>query len=554
MLSSDVGVVDFPTLGDLWSAWMERHCRVPDRHERGKPFREYDWQFWITANEGRIRPDVEFDPSSPPLNQAFVYRRSQTIAPQKIGKGPRTAARIALCAVGPSEFAGWAGDNDAYRCSDHGCECGWVYKYLPGEPMGMRHPSPLIQVLAMSEEQVGNIWRPLTTMISLGPLSELLLPRGEFIRIVGTSGDRNMDRIDRVTASAKSRLGAPISEAFFDESGLFLETSSMVEVAETMRRGAAGMGGRTYETTNMYDPAEQSYAQRTMESQADDIFKFWRDPDKKFTKPDGGKLSFTNKADRRRILEYVYSGTDHILLDSIEAEAVELAVTDVAQAERFFGNRNAPGLGSWCDVGKWRGREKSGEQPPAGTQIVLGFDGSDVDDWTGIRAETRDGHQFTPVTASGPTIWNPRQHGGHVPRLEVDAAVTELFETFDVVRMYADPPFWSSEIDAWAERFGDRRVLRWETYRPRQMHAAAERLLTDITKSGSSFTHDTCVTTERHIANTRKVARPGGRYALAKPDPARKIDLAVCSVLAHEAWGDVTAAKSWKRRNYIYSA
>ena len=79
-------VVAFPTLGDLWSAWIERHCRVPDRHERGKPFREYDWQFWCTANHGRVRPGIVHDPANPLLNQAFVYRRSQVIAPQYEGK------------------------------------------------------------------------------------------------------------------------------------------------------------------------------------------------------------------------------------------------------------------------------------------------------------------------------------------------------------------------------------------------------------------------------------------------------------------------------------
>ena len=66
--------VAWPTLGFLWSAWITRHCRVPDRHERGKPFREYDWQAWCTANHGRVRPDAVHDPDRPLLNQAFVYR------------------------------------------------------------------------------------------------------------------------------------------------------------------------------------------------------------------------------------------------------------------------------------------------------------------------------------------------------------------------------------------------------------------------------------------------------------------------------------------------
>jgi hypothetical protein len=349
----DLNAITFPTLGDLWSAWMQRHCRVPDRHERGKPFREYDWQFWCTANHGRIRPDATHDPDAPLLNQAFVYRRSQVIGPQKLGKGPWVAARVCLCAVGPSEFAGWAREGDAYRCSDNGCGCGWVYPYNVGEPMGRRHPSPLIQIVATSDDQVANIWRPLTSMIHLGPLTDLLLPRGEFIRIVGEAGDKDFDRIDRVTASARSRLGAPTNEVFADETGLYTKGNGLDEMFRTMRRGAAGMGGRSTETTNAFDPGQHSSAQQTQEAQVDDVFRFWRDPDKALTRPDGKPLSFRNAADRRRILEYVYGGVSHINLDSIEAEAVEAMAENLSEAERFFGNRKARGAGAWLPSGLW---------------------------------------------------------------------------------------------------------------------------------------------------------------------------------------------------------
>ena len=96
MRSDHVGVVDFPTLGDLLDAWYEQHCRVPGGFLRGQPFKQYDWQFWCTANHYRVREDAKWIPRAPLLNQAFVYRRSQVIAPQKIGKGP-WAACISEC-------------------------------------------------------------------------------------------------------------------------------------------------------------------------------------------------------------------------------------------------------------------------------------------------------------------------------------------------------------------------------------------------------------------------------------------------------------------------
>lgn len=351
--SDDLSQIKWPTLGDLWSAWIERHCRVPDRIERGKPFGEYGWQFWCTANIGRVRPNATFDPARPPLNQAFVYRRTQMIGPQKLGKGPWMAAQACLRAVGPSEFAGWAEAGERYACSDHGCTCGWSHPYNEGEPKGMRHPSPLIQIVATSEDQVANVWRPLVSMIALGPLKDLMLPRGEFIRIKGDSQNPDVDRIDKVTASARSRLGAPCSEVLADETGLFTKSNGLDEMFRAMRRNVAGMGGRTLETTNAFDPSENSSAQQAQEYQGDDIFRFWRDPDKVLTRSDGKPLSFRNAQDRRRILEYVYAGADHVNLDSVEAEAEDILAGNEAEAERFFGNRRARGAGSWLLPGMW---------------------------------------------------------------------------------------------------------------------------------------------------------------------------------------------------------
>jgi phage terminase large subunit-like protein len=124
-----------------------------------------------------------------------------------------------------------------------------------------------------------------------------------------------------------------------------------------------------------------------------------------------------------------------------------------------------------------------------------------------------------------------------------------------VVLLYADPPYWESEVDAWAEKYGERKVIRWYTRRVVQMHAAAERLKTDVTKKDTTFTHDGCPITAGHVENTRAAARPGDRYVLAKASAAQKIDAAVTSVLAHEAAGDAIAAGlATRRKNYYYGA
>jgi len=198
--------------------------------------------------------------------------------------------------------------------------------------------------------------------------------------------------------------------------------------------------------------------------------------------------------------------------------------------------------------------------PPDGTSVCLGFDGSDVDDWTAIRAETMDGYQFTPVYGPNdePTIWNPADYDGQVPAAEVQAAMSQLMRRYDVVRLYADPPYWETEIDEWVDLYGEERVIRWYTRRIVQMHAACERLKTDIVRQGSgtvTFSHDGCPITADHIANTRAAARPMDRYVLKKASPSQKIDATIPSILAHEALGDVIAAGLAARQtSYYYGA
>lgn len=345
MTGNGLGVVDFPTLGDLLDGWIEAHCMVPNGFDRGKPFCLSDWQFWCVANHYRVRDTAKWIPSKPLRSQAFHYRRSQIVAPQKTGKGPLSAAIVAAEAVGPTLFGGWAEDGDMYYCADHGCPCGWEFPYEAGEPMGIRQPSPLIQLLATSEDQVDNVYAPLKAMIKLGPLGDLMKVREGFIRILGGEGGDDFDKIEAVSSSAQSRLGNPISFALQDETGTYTATNKLVKVAQTQRRGLAGMGGRAMETTNAWDPAENSTAQQTFESQAQDVFKFFRQPP--------ADLSYRNKRERRKIHKFVYDGSPWVNLDDIEAEAAELLESDPAQAERFFGNRLVSGAGAWLQDGVW---------------------------------------------------------------------------------------------------------------------------------------------------------------------------------------------------------
>lgn len=179
-------------------------------------------------------------------------------------------------------------------------------------------------------------------------------------------------------------------------------------------------------------------------------------------------------------------------------------------------------------------------------KVCGGFDGSSSNDWTAIRLETIDSFQFTPRYGpdSWPTYWNPQEWSGRIPRGEVDTAVHEIFTVFEVERFYCDPRDWQSEIEGWALKFGDEHVVEWDTGRGSTripaVYAMLERFVTDLTTG--VLTHDGCPMTAIHVGNARKMAKPGDRYILGKPSDDQKIDLAMASVLCHEAAADARAS------------
>ena len=547
MAAADEYVVDFPT---LWIVpdWIEAHCPIPDGDLRGQPLVLYDWQLWCTVNHYRVRagarPAGERKPDGSTVStaSAFVYRRSQVIAPQKTGKGPWSAAIIASESCGPVRFAGWAKGGEVYRCADHGCGCGWEYEYSAGEPMGKPWPTPLIQLLATAEDQTDNVYRPLQSMIRLGPLADLTSVGEEFIR-VGEAG-----RIDVVTSSATARLGNPITFALQDETGLYTATNRMVRVAETQRRGLAGMGGRMIETTNPPDPTEDSTAKRTLESKAKDIFRFWRPP------PAG--LDYRKKADRRKIHRYVYAGSLHVDLDAIEAEAAELLEKDPAQAERFFGNRMAAGVGVAFDADRWRELARPDLEVPAGELVVAGVDGARFRDALAIIATgVESGHQWRVDLQERPD--NASDDYEH--DLErADQAMLDLFDRWDVWRVYVDPQYIEPLVERWQGRWGDKKIVTWGTYRRRPIAFALRRFRAAIT--AGELTHDGDPDVVRHIANavkrsTNMVDDDGHPlWLIDKPAPERKIDAAMASCLAWECRGDAVAAGAKRQRRYRVAA
>ena len=184
--------------------------------------------------------------------------------------------------------------------------------------------------------------------------------------------------------------------------------------------------------------------------------------------------------------------------------------------------------------------------PPDGTQVCGGFDGSENDDWTAIKLETIGGHIFTPAVGVDrePTIWDPKASPtGRIQRPLVFEAWREIFARFEVERVYCDPGFrdeksWETDIERWAAELGDEVFVPWDNTKLERMFPALRRFEADLE---SGITHDGCPITETHMRNASKVHR-GERYTLGKPAQHQKIDAVVTSVMAHEAAADARSA------------
>lgn len=531
MNASEDFIVDFPSLF-VAIDWVQNHLVVPDGYQKGEPLILTDWQAWCLLNHYRIRPTATVGQLAP----AFHYRRSQIILVQKSGKSPLGAAFAIMEGLGPVVFAGFAQGHETYKCSDHGCHCGWEYQYSAGEPMAKPWPTPLIQLTAVSEDQVANTFDALKPMVLGGPLASMIKVTEEFVRLP------NDGRIDVVSSNARSRLGQRVTAVLMDETGLWTPETRMVKVADTQRRGLAGMGGRAMELSNAWDPAENSVAQRTAEAKATDIFRYHPLPP--------ANLSYSNKRERRKIHKYLYAGSPWVDIDAIDAEAAEIYETDPAQAERFHGNRVTAGTGMAYNPKVWDELIDIEHEVPRNATIVIGVDGARYEDALAVVAtEVETGHQWPLGIWEVPTFAdNEYEHDFDA----VDGVMQETFKFYNVWRVYIDPQRIEKLVERWQGRWGDKTIIEWHTNRPKQM-AHAVRKHIEAVNSGD-LTHDGDATFRTHIANA--VKQPVGVYdddhrrmfviKKDRPHSPLKMDAAVAAVIAWEAKGDCTAAGATK--------
>jgi len=513
----------FPSLGGLFCGWLEANLVVPDGNMAGAPFRVTDSQYHHFWNLFRLNPDAEYDPSDSVANneaRAAVYTSSVFSRPKGSGRSPLLAAASWGAALGPVTFGGW--DEE-------------------GQPIGLPHPNPWVQIMGYSQKTTKNLWTSLLLTSDPDMGATALLDRPD-IKVGRSQVLLPNGLMEFVTSSPGSLEGNRVTFGVIEESGYMLPANQGNETAAVLERNRQKTGGKIVQISNAYVPGQQSVME-----EAHDFVKAHEAGKVK------GKLTVfwdhrempptTNIHDEdslRQGLKYAYQDSTWVPLEAIIQSFYDTRAS-IENSRRFFGNQITAAVDAWISSPEWKSRKRTDTIVGPDEPITLGFDGSIREDSTAlVGCRVSDGHLFMLGVWEKP--FGKDGVGWEVDREAVDDVVRHAFETYNVIGMFADMAHWSDRVDAWRRTYGKRlKVSSGSTVNP--MYFAMNRNLVVISAldrflqavQAGDLSHDGNVVLEQHILNCRRrPSRSGIQIAKEYPSSPNKIDAAMSAVLAYE--------------------
>jgi phage terminase large subunit-like protein len=511
----------YPTLGPQVVKWMHEHLVFGPGDLRGRPLvldaeqQAFIWRFYELF----------------PKTHAKAGKRRFSRCALSLAKGLRKTELAACVAAAelhpdaPVRFNGWKGK---------------------GLAEGRGVTDPYVVLVAYTEEQSNELaYAALCTILAEGPL------RDDFDigleRIIPKQGGGG--RAVSIAGSPNATDGARTTFQCFDET----HRHTLPRQRQAHQTMLANLPKRvlseawSLEITTAPEPGTGSVAESTMDYAKAVIKGDVPDPSLFFFHRQAGDEHDLTTRDGRRaaVIEASGESASWWNIDAI-VQQWDAPDSDLAYLERVWCNRLVQGAAQAFDVTSWRALAKPSTKVKDGATIVIGFDGSQFHDATGIVAtDVASGFQWTAG------VWEcPLGHKEwQVPSDEVDRVIAALFDGYNVFRMYADPPYWESWVATWQSRYGKERVIEWWTNRRRQM-AYALRGFKSAIREGQ-ISHDDHPDLRRHIGNARREEIGGWRdeqgdplwiIRKERPDSPHKIDLAMAAVLSWEARTDAIAA------------
>jgi len=313
----------------------------------------------------------------------YVYRSGVKRGAKGTGKDPFAAAWLDGELCGPSLFHG--------------------FDERTGRPIGVRHGSPLVQVMSNSEAQSKDVLRVANAMWSRDARDFYGLDCGE----TRTIGRENNGRLEVPPSSEASAEGDPASAIALNEVHHMTSESGGHRVAAVAMRNVGKspvyIQARAIQFTNAHQQGSDSEGERSFEAWQNQLRPNYKgrkdilydsieaDPNLKITDPDELRLA----------IRQAYSDAPWTDYERKFDEVMDTR-TSVADAIRYYLNGLATAEDAWIDPGKFDSLARASEVVADAERITLFLDCSKSGDATGlVGCRLSDGHVFVV------DVWQP---------------------------------------------------------------------------------------------------------------------------------------------------
>lgn len=512
------------TLGLELIRWIQTYLVQPDGDNAGGPFRltreQKNFLCWFYAVDERGR---------------FKYRRAVLRRSKGWGKSPFLGAICIAELCGPVRFSHW--DDD-------------------GDPVGMPHPMPWVNLAGVSETQTQNTMTVILSMLENAPLLDVVDLDVGLTRIYTPGGGRLVP----ITASSSTQEGARPSFAVLDETHHWTESNGGWKLARVIRRNLAKArdgSARSIETTNAHAPGEESVAEASYQDYL--AIQEGRTRAAGLLYDSREAPSDIDLSDPERLMEGLkaaYGDAHWVDLERIREEVYDPS-TPPEESRRFYLNQIVAAADSWVAPHEWDANENP-DLPPLkfatpgkwrdGDTVTLGFDGGLTDDSSALVAmRVSDGAPFLLGLWEKPA--GPQGNGWIVDKSEVRDTVDHAFATLDVVAFFSDVAYWETDVDMWRDEYAERLLVKattrhaiaWDMRAHQAETVRATEALNRAIVDGE-LPHNGDPRLRRHVLNARR--RPnrwGMSFGKETRESTKKVDALAAMLLARMARTKVLA-------------
>lgn len=433
---------------------------------------------------------------------------------------------------GPVRFSHWA---DAGEVDE------WGYEFAAGEPVGVPVVSPEIPVVATTEEQAERlVWGVIRFVFSNCDLSDRFVVQNDQIFFKGQQREEGWAFVVPPTNSDAAD-GAKPTFIPREEAHLWC-AADLKETAEVIARNAIKRQAADpwiMDATTIHAPGEESVLEDAIKSvKAGDeavLFNYRQASDQwdlededewleAIKEASGDAWEWTNIAGMRSLwLAPTKSKNEFRRYQLNQGVALENKPFSGEKMDQFAAPKRTPG-------------------PSRRTPILAFLDGSVTRDSTVLCAWTIEERPHLFLVKAWERSDASLREDWSVPRKEVIDTVEQLWDDFLVVTLAGDADrYWSPQLVAWEEQYGDERVVKFPTRQGKLMGTAIDRFeeefrlgLSRVAEGAETpWTYDGSALLRRHFASTVVNVRPSSIYkilAKASEGTDAKIDGAVAAV------------------------